>query len=871
MRITCLEEYGIPRSLIDAWVSGQSEDLLPLQERAVRDYDLLGDGSLIISAPTSSGKTFCGELASARALSQRHKVIFVVPLKALAEERFAEFRERYSPLGIRTVVSTRDRYEYDRAIESGEFDLGIVIYEKFNQMLLRNLDLLNSIDLLIVDELQMLADESRGAVLELLLMKTLRSSYDCRIIGLSAVLSNARQLADWLGANLLVESRRPVELRQGVLFNDKFSYRCFNSGERGSEQMASMQDASPAEVLLENVARLADKGEQILVFLKCKSSCVQLAAMLAERVSFTDCDDAVEELALDDTTVLCEPLIDVVKNGVAFHHADLSSRQRKSIEKYYIKGDIRVIFATTTLSLGLNLPAQTTFLETYRYRQGEYTGKPVVETLPWNDYENMCGRAGRLRFPTPYGRSVLVAGNELENEMLWRSYIRGKPNVLMGHMFSRALSDLVLDLIASRCVTTRADLSDALRSSFSDAPDNIDQQTEDALRSMSENDLIMEIDGELSPTAFGQKLARLGISTATGSHLRDLFDTGSDYGVLVWLYEFCLSFEASQIHVPVNVREDLEQHLFARFRSSAGKCDCVSDNLSELLNNPHRVNKNTISRIRLVLALHDWIDGRDIVEIEKEYGIYSGTIHAAGDTIGWLAEAAFRLMGVDGLPFRRRIPLKRLSFEVRFGLPASARKLHAAVTDHLSRQEILSLGENGISTPAELMASDKSFLSNLIGNSKLEVVLKKLMESPASAMVPPAERRSVGDRCSVTLNFTGATARDRYRVLLCDRPLLLTAKSFKYLFKLAAQKKLDSDGWLDKEQLEPGFNQARYLYNLKRELGGARVAGQDLIENDRRGGYRLSLASDEIAFDLKALSRLDDFEIVELSRQLSSS
>ncbi|MCK4655819.1 MAG: DEAD/DEAH box helicase, partial [candidate division Zixibacteria bacterium] len=501
MKTSCLEEYGIPRVLIDAWIDKQGADLLPLQERAVRDYDLLDGGSLILSAPTSSGKTFCGELAAARALAQRRKVVFLVPLKALAEERFAEFEEKYKPLGIRTVISTRDRHEFDRQVEMGEFDLGVIIYEKFNQMLLRNLDLLKSIDLLVIDELQMLADESRGASLEILILKVLKSSYECRIIGLSAVLSNARQLADWIGARLLIESHRPVELRQGVLFNDTFSFRCFNSGEKGTEQMAPLQDTSPAEILVENVAKLADDGEQVLVFLKSKSSCVQLATLLAERASFTSSDSAINELASGEETLLSEPLMNAVRCGIAFHNADLSYRERKTVEKYYLSGNIRVIFATTTLSLGLNLPAQTAFLETYRYRQGTYTGQPVIETLSWNDYENMCGRAGRLRFPAEFGRSIVIASSELESEMLWKSFIRGRPDTLTGRLFSRNLPDLMLDLIVSRCSVDSGSLSSVLGNAFTEMLEETAVRIDDVLLWLSENELISESSGELMPTA----------------------------------------------------------------------------------------------------------------------------------------------------------------------------------------------------------------------------------------------------------------------------------------------------------------------------------------------------------------------------------
>jgi len=871
MRTSCLEEYGIPRVLIDAWENKQGENLLPLQERAVRDYDLLDGGSLIISAPTSSGKTFCGELAAARALSRRQKVVFLVPLKALAEERFAEFEEKYRPLGIRTVISTRDRHEFDREIEMGEFDLGVIIYEKFNQMLLRNLDLLKSINLLVVDELQMLADESRGATLELLILKVLASSYQCRIIGLSAVLSNARQLADWIGAHLLIESHRPVELRQGVLLNETFSFRCFNSGEKGTEQMAPLQDSSPAEILIENVAKLAGDGEQVLVFLKSKSSCVQLATMLAERVSFPSCESAIDELASGEATLLSEPLINAVRNGIAFHNADLSYRERQIVEKYYLGGNIRVIFATTTLSLGLNLPAQTAFLETYRYRQGVYTGQPVIETLSWNDYENMCGRAGRLRFPAAFGRSIVIANSELESEMLWKSFIRGRPDALIGRLFSRQLSDLILDLVVSRCAVDSNSLSEILHGTFSGMPGETETRFDDTLVWLAENELISKSDGKLVPTVYGQKLAQLGISTGTSANLRKLLDGEKEYSELVWLYELCDSFEGNQAYISRNLREDIEQHLYGRFRSLVQSDGVASPRLSEMLDNPNRIGRQMFSRIRLVLALHDWVGGKDLLEIEREYRIYSGTIQSAGDTVGWLAEGVFCLMGAIGLSSRRRVKFKRLSFEAKYGLPVAVRKLHSSVKGRLSRKDILLLHEEGITTVCQFVSSDRDFLSGLIGNSKLEEVMRELMEKSVSHQGAVSEGRPDDGPGKIMLRVTGTMLRDRFRVIFRDRPVLLTAKSFKYLFKLAAQRRLDCDGWLDKEQLEPGFNQARYLYNLKKELGNSALNGQELIENDRRGGYRLSLPSDEIAFDLPSLSRLDDFEIAELSRRITAA
>jgi hypothetical protein len=290
-----------------------------------------------------------------------------------------------------------------------------------------------------------------------------------------------------------------------------------------------------------------------------------------------------------------------------------------------------------------------------------------------------------------------------------------------------------------------------------------------------------------------------------------------------------------------------------------------------MLENPNRIGKQIFSRIRMVLALRDWIHGRNLLEIEKEFRIYSGTIQSAGDTIGWLAEGAFCLMGAMGLCRRRRVGLKKLSFEVKNGLPVAVRKLHARAKGHLSRKDMLLLCEQGITSVDHLLSSDRDFLAGLIGNSKVEIIMRELMEKPAADQSAMLGARSDDSTGKISLRLTGTMTRDRFRVMFRERPFLLTAKSFKYLFKLAAQRRLDGDGWIDKEQLEPGFNQARYLYNLKKELGNSVVNGQDLIENDRRGGYRLSLAADEIAFDLSSLSSLDDFEIAELSRRLTSA
>src|SRR5262245_62956340 len=118
-RIRDLRKYDLPDTLLDIWTQQQGEYLLPVQEVAVQRYGLFEGRSLVISSPTSSGKTFVGEMAAMRAAFAGKRVLYLTPLRALAEEKFHTFRARYGSYGIKVVMATRDRGEFDRGFEQG--------------------------------------------------------------------------------------------------------------------------------------------------------------------------------------------------------------------------------------------------------------------------------------------------------------------------------------------------------------------------------------------------------------------------------------------------------------------------------------------------------------------------------------------------------------------------------------------------------------------------------------------------------------------------------------------------------------------------------------------------------------------------------
>ena len=198
MQIKDLARWDFPDDLIAAWQQDGIESLLPIQEQAIKRHRLFDGSNLIVSAPTSSGKTFVGEMAAVYNGLKGKRAVYLVPLKALAEEKFESFRKLYEPYDLKIVISTRDHKEFDKELEEGEFEIAIIVYEKFFSLLNSSAKFLDQIDVIVIDELQLLSDPSRGSNLELILtkLKMLRNRF--QLIGLSAVLGKNSLVDKWL-------------------------------------------------------------------------------------------------------------------------------------------------------------------------------------------------------------------------------------------------------------------------------------------------------------------------------------------------------------------------------------------------------------------------------------------------------------------------------------------------------------------------------------------------------------------------------------------------------------------------------------------------------------------------------------------------
>jgi len=924
MEVKKLLKYGIPERVIKTWEENQGKKLLPLQSLAVTRFNLLDGESIIISAPTSSGKTFCGEMAAVSSIFRGKKAVYLVPLKAIAEEKFTDFRVKYSSLGIKIVISTKDRREFDSDLEKGDFDLGILIYEKFNQLLLKNLDLLRNIDLLIIDELQMIGDCSRGQVLELALAKVLNSGYKPQIIGLSAVLGEVERLASWLGCKFFLEKKRPVELLQGILYKGRFVYREYNSQEEGEEEFTDIESEKMEEVLFPNIQNLINKGEQVLVFLKSRNETIKMALLFAEKFngeSFSRCIRtfrALEKLEELEDSSLKQKLIFCLQKGIAFHNADLSYEERGVVEGSYLEKETKVIFATSTLSMGINLPARTVFIETLKYESGEFTDKGVLVPLSWNEYENMSGRAGRFGLEKDFGRSILLAGNQFHFDSLWDRYIEGKEEKLVPVLDKIDLEDIILDLVFSGLAKDYSGLEKLLTTTFSavhlwrmlsefvqnGSNRRSIEQKKDSLKEKIEKlieDKVFYSDEKdtLYVTSLGRTIALQGIKLDTGLAIKRKLEKGvsptdpkSDFepinpnlsrmdpigDPLDWFYELLNTKDGDRIHIPLSFYE-LDSKVYQRkLKDKLSYGSILDQELKALLNDPVQMTLKQLSRLKLSLFFCDWLTPAPVFDLENEYGLRSGFISQSAQELAWLLDSASAIArildsGKKSEVGSRRLEkfLKDLASQVQFGINQEMVEIAKLKVSGLGRDYLWKLSLKGVTSKNQIKEMGLDELKKIIPE-KVAYRLKEeiKMQKPgyiSRGVLQYAPTSNFWKRESATggLVLDGSLIGGKYTVIISGRRFLLTHKSFKYLFKLAWSAFKKEDGWIHKLDLEEGENQGKYIYRLKKELSNS---GKTFIENNRIGSYRLNLEKGQIQFNKKISDNFQDYEIKQLLKEM---
>ncbi|RLI58726.1 MAG: hypothetical protein DRO67_10450, partial [Candidatus Asgardarchaeum californiense] len=414
--------------------------LYPTQVQAIQN-GLLDNKNLVVSAPTASGKTLIAILASFKHFYEKQgKTLYFTPLRALATEKYMEFKKFLEKRGAKVALTTGDYDSEDNWLE--KYDIIITTNEKADSLLRHKPRWLNDVSLLVVDEIHLINSPKRGPTLEITLAKFLALKR-LQIIGLSATIRNVNELANWLNAVPIVVKWRPVELKEGVYYDGNIY---FKDGEIISVPQR-------ANSIVDLTLDCIENRGQVLIFTMTRLQAVSYARKLSryiKRLLSAKDKQSLRKIAKTilqyENNRLTSLLSEFILNGVSFHHAGLSHQIRKIIEEGFRKQKIKVITATPTLAAGVNLPARRVIISNYRRYNIELG---VFEKIPTMEYKQMAGRAGRPQYDS-YGEAILIARTIDELEFLTEEYLKSPPEAIYSRLSSeKALRTHILALIAS--------------------------------------------------------------------------------------------------------------------------------------------------------------------------------------------------------------------------------------------------------------------------------------------------------------------------------------------------------------------------------------------------------------------------------------
>ncbi|XP_065410314.1 probable ATP-dependent DNA helicase HFM1 [Chrysemys picta bellii] len=378
-----------------------------IQSKALDDI-LYTDRNFVICAPTGSGKTVMFELAITRLLMEvpmpwlNIKIVYMAPIKALCSQRFDDWKDKFGPIGLSCKELTGDTV-MDDLFEIQHAHIIMTTPEKWDSMTRkwRDNSLVQLVRLFLIDEVHVVKDESRGATLEVVVsrMKTIQSSLSrisenpdmltpMRFVAVSATIPNAEDIAEWLSDGMrpavclkIDESHRPVKLRKIVL-----GFPCTsNQTEFKFDLTLNYKIAS--------VIQTYSEQKPTLVFCATRKGVQQAASVLAKDAKFIMTVEQKQRLQKCANSTKDTKVRDLLMCGVAYHHAGMELSDRKIIEGAFIRGDLPVLFTTSTLAMGVNLPAHLVVIKSTMH----YVGG-MFQEYSETDILQMIGRAGRPQF-----------------------------------------------------------------------------------------------------------------------------------------------------------------------------------------------------------------------------------------------------------------------------------------------------------------------------------------------------------------------------------------------------------------------------------------------------------------------------------------
>jgi helicase len=696
------------------------KELYPPQAEAL-ERGLLDGKSMLLAMPTASGKTLLAELAMLKAALQGLRSIYIVPLRALATEKYDSFK-KFRALGVSVGISTGDFDKRDERL--GKNQIIIATSEKADSLMRNGASWVQDLAVLVVDEIHLLNDVGRGPTLEMTITKLRHCNPHLQVIGLSATVANGREIAEWLNAEMVSSDWRPIQLREGIICNGSLVF------SDGQTPLSAAKDEAMALV-----KDTLTQSAQMLIFensrKNAEAAAIRLCGLIPEDAATKNLSAGILATGESETA---KRLASCVSFGVAFHHAGLLSEQRQLVEQGFRDNKIKIIASTPTLAAGLNLPARRVLIKSYkRYEYGR--GMAPISVI---EYRQMAGRAGRPGLD-PHGESFLMAKNHSEMQDLMEHYIHGDPEEIWSKLASEsALRTHLLSTFAAGFARNEKELKAFIATTFyaqQQDPWHLDITLEKVLDFLKDNGMIQESDdGLMLPTRLGSMVSKLYIDPLSAvimlenlgkrrmselAREKDPLETEraaqrrpSDLGLI---HLITMTPDMNLLYIQAAdawVEEFIDQHQLELFDE---------DNYDFLL----REAKTTA-------MLMDWIGEVHEEQIASRYRIGPGDIRRFAETAEWLMHSIAELS-------------KHLELGITFKAEQLAERIHyGAGQDLLALLNLKGIGRvrarklhlSGITSIEKLLEADHTELVRLLGPKIAKKVISQLRKEKTEEIQP---------------------------------------------------------------------------------------------------------------------------------------
>lgn len=731
-----VESLEIPGKIRDKFLSEGITELNPPQQDAI-EGGLLDGEDMVVASPTASGKTLIAEIGIARqVIEEDKKAVYIVPLKALASEKYEDFSERFENQDVRMAVG-----DYDDSEDSLETaDIVVATSEKLDSMLRHNPSWIHDIGLVVVDEIHLLTSEERGPTLEVTIAR-MRDVLDFQMLGLSATISNSGELADWLDAELIESSYRPVDLRHGIYWSNEIDFYpedvqkessneandSFSTGNEVKQKDSEIEtdtefvEDSHGRGTMNLMEDTIEKEKQAIIFCSSRKGAEKSSDRLTEvsekdlergeKAELEDYADRIENV-LGSPTSQCKRLAENAKKGVAFHHAGLMPEQRKLVEEAFRKGLIRSVSATPTLAAGVNLPAFRVIIRDLK----RYTGRGM-EYIPVLEYEQMTGRAGRPRYDDR-GEAISIAKNSgMQTEILDR-FIAGEPEKIQSKLNAEPVLRMhTLSLVASRFATSMKELLEFYEQTFYAYQfqdlEAVERSVRETVEQLRDYGFIRE--DEMKTTKAGKRVSELYIDPDSANQILESLEKAEKTSTRPISYLFMLSRTTEmtpRLRVKDGERSDVENALYDAE-------EYLLENIPDEWNPAYDIY---LEAMKTALMMNSWMDEEDEEKLMDEYGIAPGGIRAKMQNADWLLYASKELARLEKIDVEE--DLEKIRLRLKHGIKEEL--LQLVKYDQIGRVRARKLHDHGIRSREEIRETSFEKLKKLIGKRTAEKLKKQV-------------------------------------------------------------------------------------------------------------------------------------------------